>query len=407
MRYFLEIVYDTSCKIQYPIPLVYDKINIIFFNFFLMKIVFNASCIQQPLTGIGHFAYQNLLELQKLLNNEIVAFQFNNPDKPQPTLASKPSSLKKFLIKFPMVYSLKRFLTNQKFKKFIAKEACDIYLEPNFISYNTHISSIPVIYDLSFIRHPETHPKFRRKIFKKYLKKTIQSAKAIVTISAFSKAEIMDIFKVPDEKIHVAYCGASHEFKPRSASEVQATLAKYQLNYRQFILGIGTFEPRKNLIRTCEAYANLPASLRQTYPLVLCGASGWGDIQLSDKVKKLIENQEIHVLNYVSNQELYELTASARCACYASIYEGFGLPVLEAMQSATPVITSNVSSMPEVAGDAGILVNPYEISDIQHGLEQLLSNDKLCEELTEKGLVQAQKFSWEKTAKIILQACRA
>lgn len=371
-----------------------------------MKIVFNASCIQQPLTGIGHFAYQNLQELQTLLKENIVAYDYHEPVASKNTTTSFKSTLKKIIMHLPMAYTLHRYIKNQKFKKFIQEHQCDVYLEPNFVLFDSPIASIPVIYDLSFIRHPETHPKFRRKIFKKYLKNTINSAKNIITISEFSKSEIMNIFKVPSEKIHVAYCGASQEFRPRNTDEVQTTLDKYQLKHRQFILGIGTFEPRKNLIRTCEAYAQLPETLRHAFPLVLCGASGWGDIQLSEQVKKLIENQEIKILNYVSNQELYELTAAARCSCYASIYEGFGLPVLEAMQSATPVVTSNLSSMPEVAGDACILVNPYEISEIQHALEELLTKDKLCEELTEKGLQQAQKFSWKKTAQIILKACQ-
>ena len=310
-------------------------------------------------------------------------------------------------MQLPLTYQLHRFIKNRLFLKFLQKNPGDVYFEPNFVLFRSKLPSVTCIYDLSFIRHPETHPKYRRNIFKRYLQKTINHAKAIVTISEFSKAEMVDIFKIDPHKIHVAYCGACNEFKPRTKEETQKTLSEYHLNYREFILVIGTFEPRKNLIRTCEAYALLPEHLRKAYPLVLCGASGWGNIQLSEKVKHLIEIKQIKILQYVSNQALYELTSSAKLSCYASIYEGFGLPVLEAMQSATPVITSNVSSMPEVAGNAALLVNPFEISEIREAMQKILEDEALCQNITQEGLEQAKKFSWENTAKTILKACQS
>ncbi len=372
-----------------------------------MKIIFNASCIQQPLTGIGHFAYQNLKALQTLLKDDLISYHFNEPQPATSSKKSKMSAYKKIAMQLPLAYQINRLIKNYRFSKFSNQHPADVYFEPNFVLFKSKLPSVPCIYDLSFIRHPETHPKYRRNIFKRYLKKTIDKSKAIVTISEFSKAEMVDIFKVDPNKIHVAYCGASEHFKPRNDKDTKDTLQQYGLEYRKFILVIGTFEPRKNLIRTCEAYAELPDNLRKAYPLVLCGASGWGQIKLSDAVKNLIEKQEIKILQYVSNQALYELTSAAKLSCYASIYEGFGLPVLEAMQSATPVITSNVSSMPEVAGHATLLVNPFEVDDIAKAMQKLLEDEMLCQKLTLDGLEQAKKFSWENTAKVIIKACQA
>jgi len=366
-----------------------------------VKVIFNASCIKQPLTGIGHFAYQNLQELRKLLADDLIAYQFNEPSGN----ATTTQGFKSLVMRLPFSYLLNRLLKNYRFKKFLPKSA-HVYLEPNFILFKTRLPSVPCIYDLSFIRHPETHPAYRVKIFKKHLQNTINQAKSIVTISEFSKQELIDVFKVSAEKIYVAHCGASQHFKPRSELQTLAILNEYSLTYRKFILVIGTFEPRKNLLRTCLAYAELPDEIRKEYPLIICGATGWGNIELPKQVAALI-NQDIRFLKYVPDTALHELTAAAKLSCYTSIYEGFGLPVLEAMQSGTPVITANISSMPEVAGDAAILVNPYAVNEITSAMQKIISSAALCQELSAKGLVQAQKFNWKNCAQVILNACRS
>lgn len=277
-----------------------------------MNILFNAACIKSPLTGIGHFAYQSLKEMQKIQNHEIVTYHFEEPHNTPSNRQAPLSKIKLLIGKLPFVFSILKFKRALKFNQFVREHSCDVYLEPNFINYDTSIPYVTCIYDLSFIRHPETHPKSRLNLFKKKMNSAIDNAKAIITISEFSKSELIDVYKVPEAKIHVAYCGASEEFKPRSVEETEATLKKYHLNYKKFLIIIGTFEPRKNIVRACEAYAQLPESLRKKYPLVLCGAYGWGDIQLSDKVKELIQSQEIRILKYVSNEDLQHLTSAAR-----------------------------------------------------------------------------------------------
>ena len=258
---------------------------------------------------------------------------------------------------------------------------------------------------MSIIRHPETHTSELVNIFKENLKKSIFKSNAIITISEFSKNEILDVFKIDPKRIFVASCGASLAFKPRSQDEVQKTLASQNLHYRQFILVVGTFEPRKNLKNICLAYSLLSDELRHKFPLILCGAKGWGDINLPHHILDSISKNEIRILDYVSDMMLHDLTSSARVSCYISLYEGFGLPVLEAMQSGTPIITSNISSMPEVAGDAGLLVNPLDIQDILSAISSVLTNDSQMQDMIEKGLVQAQKFSWDKCANSIIDAC--
>lgn len=370
-----------------------------------MKILFNGQTIRYPLTGIGHFSNQIYLELQK--KTKIIPFLLNSEQTQAITKQNsrKLSKLRAFATQIPFARKAYVFLKEWKLKKFIKNNPADIYLEPNYLLLNCSLPGIPFIYDISTLRMPAMHPRSRVKIQEKNLNKTIKKAKAIITISEFSKAELVDYFKINPENIFVSYCGASEHFKPRSSFETEKTLNHYNLKYRQFILVVGTFEPRKNLKRICEAYSKLPEKLKVQHPLVLCGASGWGDIGLSDQITNLIKLNHIQILNYISDEVLHDLTSAAKFSCYVSVYEGFGLPVLEAMQSGTPIITSNTSSMPEVAGDAGLLVNPLEIMEIKNAMTKLLENDELCQLLSEKGLIQAKKFNWQQSADIIYKTC--
>ncbi len=379
-----------------------------------MKIAFNNSAVRYPLTGIGHLTIQNFEALQKIKNIEVVPYQQMNNIQNINSASSKNASFKKhmmntiisFLSKWSWAQELNRFIKNKKMTKFCKTVQPHVFYEPNFLLSAKFSPSVSTIYDISFIRYPNTHPKARVKILTKNLKKSIENSKAIVTISEFSKQEIIDVFKVESEKIFVAHCSTPKNFKPHTEEETKATLAPLKLTYRKFILVVGTFEPRKNLKNVCLAYGELPESLRKKFPLVLCGARGWGKLDLPKNITQLIENNQIRILNYIGDQTLYHLTASARVSCYCSIYEGFGLPVLEAMQSGTPVITSNISSMPEVAGDAAILVDPMNYKEIRKGIQDVLTQDTLFALLINKGLKQAKQFNSEKSAAMIVKACQ-
>jgi glycosyltransferase involved in cell wall biosynthesis len=376
-----------------------------------MKIVFNNACIRHPLTGIGHLTLNNLKALEKIDQIEIILLEnhsHSHAHKPSDTPLQRPKKfpkLRKKLIQSYWVLQAYSLLKKFKINKFCKQNGCDVYLEPNYLVNTSFKPSVSYVYDLSTIRLPEFQTKNLVLSHHKRLKQSIHHCDAILTISEFSKQEIIDVFDINPEKIFVALCATSQEFKPRSAEETAETLQKLNLNYRNFILVTGTFEPRKNLKNVCLAYSQLPENLRAQFPLVLCGASGWGNIDLNEEVKALIEQGQIRILNYIDDQTLHHLTASARVACYCSIYEGFGLPVLEAMQSHTPIITSNVSSMPEVAGDAGILVNPLATQEIAKAMEKVLMDDDLFTKLQTQGLERAKLFTIENSAKTIVKAC--
>ncbi len=273
-----------------------------------------------------------------------------------------------------------------------------IYHEPNYIPFSYPGKMVITVHDLSHIRFPEFHPSERVAFMNKRLKSAVDRADFIVTDSAFVKDEILDVFPVPGEKIVVTHLGADEAFHPRTEIETLDTLRQFNLSYRGFVLSVGTLEPRKNLERLLSAYSALPQGVRREYPLVLAGGGGWKDSDLQRQIQHMERCGEVIRTGYLPRAQLLDLYASAAVFAYPSIYEGFGLPVLEGFASGTPVLTSNVTSMPEVSGGAALEVNPLSVDEIRHGLFNLLDDSALRYRHTQLGLERVREFTWAKCA---------
>lgn len=238
------------------------------------------------------------------------------------------------------------------------------------------------VHDITPLKFPHFH-NIRREIYYKYILKHILSqADIIISVSKSTKKDIVKYFPILESRIKVIY----------SAAIIEYTKAELPVRYNihdEYLLYVGTVEPRKNLARLIEAY-NL---LRPKEKLVIVGCSGWGKKDLYKN-----KNENIIFTGYVPRADLNKFYSNAKIFIYPSLYEGFGIPILEAMKCRVPVITSNTSSMPEVAGDAAILVNPYSVEEIKDAMARLLKYGNLRKRLIKKGLRQAAKFSWEKTA---------
>ncbi len=278
-----------------------------------------------------------------------------------------------------------------------------IYHEPNFVFLPHDGHKILTIHDISMFSCPEFLPKGRAKFLQQQMRRGMQKADALIVSCQFIKDQTVSLLNIPEEKIHIIPPGANENFMPRSENEVQVCLEKFSLVYKQFLLCVATLEPRKNLIRLIKAYQTLPNSMQKKHPLVLVGNKGW----LYEELLTLINESQsstILLLRYVDEKTLFHLYSAAKAFVYPSLYEGFGLPVLEAMQSGLPVITSNVSSLPEVCGKAGILINPLNESEIAIAMEKLLTaNDATYTDQVQRSLTQAKKFSWENFSKKLFQ----
>jgi len=270
---------------------------------------------------------------------------------------------------------------------------------------NFGCQNVIMIYDLAVFSLPNKLVNKKAALIEKlFLFPAIKRSKKIFTISHYIQAEIKKLFNIPDSKISVIYPGVSPDFRIISDQVLKNTIIlKYKLPVK-FILFVGTIEPRKNLCRLVEAYAQLVRkhSLNDL-SLILVGKQGWGHQQLLEKIKALNLVSKVIFLHYVPAADLVYLYNLATAFAFPSLDEGFGLPALEAMACGCPVITSNISALPEVAEGAAVLVDPYSVKEILAGLEKIIFQLDLAIVLRERGIERARQFSWTAGAKKILQ----
>ena len=251
------------------------------------------------------------------------------------------------------------------------------------------------VHDLSIYRFPETHPPARRRYFELAFERSLRRADALITDSEAVRQELIADFGVAPERVTAIHLGVDASFHPRSDEELRPTLARHGLQPGGYLLSVATLEPRKKLDRLVAAYAELPAALQRQYPLVLTGAPGWLEGPIRTAIERGRAAGWLRFLGYVSEDELPLIYAGARALAMISVYEGFGLPVLEAMASGVPVLTSNRSCLPEVAGGAALLVQPDHVPAVALRLEQLLTDQSWRMRAVDAGLQRAQQLTWD------------
>ena len=246
------------------------------------------------------------------------------------------------------------------------------------------------VHDLTALLMPELHPRANL-VAEKSFAELARRADRLIAVSECTRQDAVRVLGIDARKITTIHSGIAEQFFDPPAERVEEVRGKYGLQ-RPFVLFVGTIEPRKNLELLLDAYEALPANTREQYALVVAGPVGWASERTVERLKA------VRYLGYVAERDLAPLTAAAFAFVYPSLYEGFGFPVAQAMAAGTPVITSNASSLPEVAGEAAILVDPRSQSEIRGALARLLGNDGLREAMSAAGRVQARKFRWEACA---------
>jgi glycosyltransferase involved in cell wall biosynthesis len=251
------------------------------------------------------------------------------------------------------------------------------------------------IHDLSFVHYPQNFPGGKRLYLRLFTKWSVRRARRVIAISESTRRDVIAQYGIPADRVDRIYYGLDPIFHPLPAAQVAEFRARKGLPER-FLLFVGTLEPRKNVARLVEAYAHLPAGRP---PLYIVGGKGWLYDAVFARVEALQMGGEIRFAGYVPGQELPWWYNAAELFVYPSLYEGFGLPPLEAMACGTPVITSGVSSLPEVVGSAGVTVDPTDTDALADALARLLTDAELRGEMQAAGLAQARAFSWQETAR--------
>ena len=262
------------------------------------------------------------------------------------------------------------------------------------ISHNHHIVTF---YDLVPFDAPHfVNPWFSR-WYRFLLPKLAKNSIHLFAISEFTKSRLVELFNIPEDKISVTYCGVDDRFQPCNETEIHRVKNSLGITNR-YILSLGTLEPRKNLVNLINAWEKIETK----YPditLVLAGAEGSSAV--FSKMPEFKTPKKIKWLNYVADEYLPALYSGAEAFLYLSSYEGFGIPPLEAMATGTPVITGNLTALPEVVGDAGIMVNPFNLDEIINAIETIMTNDGLRNQLRQNGISKSKLFDWQDTTRII------
>ncbi|MEI6747942.1 MAG: glycosyltransferase family 1 protein [Bacteroidota bacterium] len=287
----------------------------------------------------------------------------------------------------------------------LQKSGADIFLSPDgFLSLASKIPSIAVLHDLNFEHNPMDLPWLVRKYYLYYFPKFAAHASRIATVSEFSKNDISNLYNIPLEKIDVVYNGAGEQFVPLRIAEQATVKAEFSRGYDYFLY-VGSLHPRKNLANLFKAFDHFKESDTKRMKLIIVGARYWW----TDSIKHAYENMryrdDVIFTGRLSSADLRKVMASAFALTYVSYFEGFGIPLVEAFNCDIPVITSNITSMPEVAGDAALLVDPYDYLSISAAMLSLANDTTFRNQLIEKGRIRSKEFSWQKTADKLWETC--
>lgn len=380
-----------------------------------MRVALDAAILRAPRTGIGHYvaalsaalAARDDIDLQLF---DGLRWRDTVPDSPLP--GSLFSSLFNYARasglarQLPGAYALRRFGQQLAFSAGARRLRPDVYHEPSLWPLAFDGPMLMTLHDLTHLRYPQTQPAARLREIERRLPAALARASRILFDSRFIADEARAHYAIAPEKIVVAPLGVAAHFHPRSDDQLLPLLRRFDLTPRRYLLCVGTLEPRKNLPLALKSYLALPAETRQRYPLLIVGMTGWRDEQLQPQLARAVAGGQVRLAGYCDDATLAALLAGARLLLFPSLYEGFGLPVLEAMASGTPVLLSRCSALPETAGDAGHYFEPEDVADCTRGLLRLIDDDAHWSALRDAGLQRAQRFSWAECARITADAYR-
>ena len=372
-----------------------------------LKVILSVDSLRQPLTGIGRYTYElakGLAEHEEVDDVRLLDRYkwYQRADdlinlKESSSIPSASQRLSSSIRSKPFLRDLSRAVVPVLKTLRCLPYRNYIYHSPNYALPAFPGKCITTIHDLSVIRHPEFHPKERVDHLLSLFPSILRRADLILTDSEFSRLEIMEYFGLSSERIISVPLGVENKFKERGKENDEQLLSRYGLRQGGYTLSVGTIEPRKNLQRLINAYESLPISLRADFPLVIIGNKGWCSKDIHKSLEKAQSQGWLKYHGYINDNELPTIYAGAKVFVFVSIYEGFGLPVLEAMASGVPVICSTAASLPEVGGCAVKYVNPLCIESIRENIYGLLKDEMDSRKMREAGIIQASRFTWNKT----------
>ena len=360
--------------------------------------------LKDKLEGIGWFTYESLKRITKSHPEHQFLFLFDRPFSEEFIFSDNVSPI----VVGPQARHpfLWYWWFEQSLPKVLHKQEPDLFLSPDGflpLSYSSpagikKCKFLPVIHDLNFEHYPQDIPFLARKYFQKYFPKYAKKATRIATVSEYSKQDISKTYGISPEKIDVVYDGSNDLFKPISGDEKKNVRSKYA-NGEEYFLFVGALSPRKNIARLLQAFDEFKKSSSSKIKLVIVGEKMFMTSEIENVFNKMQFKNDVVFTGRLGTNDLKDVMAAALALVFVPYFEGFGIPIVEAMYCDVPVITSNVTSMPEIAGNAGLLVDPFSVDSIKEGMLKIYKDETLRNQLIANGRIQREKFSWDKTAR--------
>ncbi len=362
-----------------------------------MKIAVNTRLLlKDKLEGIGWFTFESLKRITQQHKEHEFIFIFDRPycddfifgDNITPIVIGPQA-------RHPFLYYI---WFNRSIPKVLEEHKPDLFLSPDgYIPLNTKTKTLAVFHDLNFEHFSQDLPLSERYYYKKYFPKFAKRASRLATVSEFSKQDIIKQYGIDSEKIDIVYNGANEKYIPLSPAIKKLIIEKHTGGKPYFVF-IGALNPRKNLVNLLKAFDLFKETDKKGIQLLIVGEKMHKTNGIFHTYENMHYKADVSFSGRLNNVELHKALASAVALTYVSYFEGFGIPIVEAFYTETPVITSNVTSMPEVAGDAALLVDPFSPQDIALALSKIAVDDELRQELIEKGNKRKNEFHWQKTA---------
>jgi glycosyltransferase involved in cell wall biosynthesis len=355
--------------------------------------------LKDKLEGIGRFAHETLKRITVAHPEHKFIFLFDRGFDEEFIYSS---NINPVVIPPPARHPLLWYWWfEHSLPRFFKKIPPDLFLSPDgYLSLKANVRSLPVIHDINFEHYPDSLPSTFSRYYRYYFPRYARKAVRIATVSEFSKGDIASAYSINPEKIDVVYNGVSEGFSPLDGDIIQQTRNKYSGGVPYFLF-TGAIHERKNIQNLLKAFDMFRNLATENVKLILAGNKKWWTSSMQDAYSSLQHKDDVILTGRVSDSELHRITASALAMVYVSMFEGFGVPVLEAMRSHIPVIASNTTSLPEVCDDAALLVAPDSVSSIAGAMQKMWKDPALRKSFIEKGAQRCQNFTWDKTAELL------
>jgi len=352
--------------------------------------------LKNGLEGIGWFTFECMKRIAQWHPEHKFYFIFDRPYDPEFVFSD---NIEPIVIgpqaRHPLLFY---YWFEKSVPKVLDQINADAFISPDgYLSLNANIKSLAVIHDINFMHNPKDFPFGIRNYYQYFFPKFAKKAKKIVTVSNFSKNDISKQFDIDADNIDVVYNGSKEIYKPSTKEEIINTKKKYSSNCDYFLF-VGALSPRKNIANLLSAFEIFKKRSQTNFKLIIVGEKMFKTKNINDAFLKMQFKEDVVFTGRKNPEELNKIYGAAYALTFVPYFEGFVIPIIEAMNCETAVITSNVTSMPEVSGDAALLVDPFSVDSIANALMKIYSEPKLRLELIEKGKKQCQKFSWDKTA---------